>query len=376
MRGSFALFSAAIALIATLGLSSESLAQQTAPVVLTKSVSTENFRPSFEHPGRIEALQTATVRPIIPAQITAIHVKPGDLVEEGDVLIELDDTDYRIALTEAEANLLKAQANLTKTQADFERATQLFERDTGSERDRDFAEANRDVAIAEVKLAEARLEKAQKNLADTVVRAPFSGRVGKPNYAVGDLFQPGDPTQPATVIEMVALDPIYAIGRVDQTNYFNFISRRLKLEEEGFSIPPLEISLILPGSETYPHLGTFENWDNTAVSSTGTIAARIIVPNPDGLLLPGQNVTIRGEIIEPVEAVMVPQRAVLQDQQGAFVYVVDAENTVERRNVVLGIRNGADWSVREGLTDGDEVIIEGLQKARPGQQVTPQEFQG
>jgi RND family efflux transporter MFP subunit len=193
---------------------------------------------------------------------------------------------------------------------------------------------------------------------------------------VGDLFQPGDPTKPATVIEIVELDPIYAIGRVDQTNYFNFIARRLRLEERGFSIPPLEITLVLPGGKTFPHPGRFENWDNTAVASTGTIAARILVPNPDGLLLPGQNVTIRGELIEPVEAIMVPQRAVLQDQQGHYVMVVGDGDVVARRDIEVGIRDGADWSVPAGLEPGDRVVVEGLQKVRPGQAVTVESYEG
>jgi len=346
------------------------------PVVFAVSVENESFRPSFEHPGRIEAVQTASVRPIVPGQITAIHVTPGQLVSEGDLLVELDDTNFRIAVAEAEAGVLRARANLKKAIADFSRAAQLVERGTISQSDLDFAEANRDIGQAEVQLAEAHLERAEKNLADTKIVAPFDGRAGKPNYAVGDLFQPGDPTKSATVIEIVSLDPIYAIGRVDQTNYFNFIARRLRLEERGFSIPPLELSIILPGGERYPQQGRFENWDNTAVASTGTIAARILVPNPEGLLLPGQNVTIRGELIEPVDAVMVPQRAVLQDQQGHYVMVVGDGNVVTRRNIEVGIRNNADWSVPVGLEPGEQVVVEGLQKIRPGQTVTVESYEG
>jgi RND family efflux transporter MFP subunit len=144
------------------------------PLVLTVAVQEESFRPSFEHPGRIEAIQTASVRPIVPGQITAIHVTPGQMVNEGDLLLELDDTDYRIALSEAEAGLMRAKANLTKAIADFDRAERLIERATISQADLDFAEANRDIAQAEVQLAEARLEKAEKNLSDTRIVAPFS----------------------------------------------------------------------------------------------------------------------------------------------------------------------------------------------------------
>ncbi|MCA0871468.1 efflux RND transporter periplasmic adaptor subunit [Seohaeicola saemankumensis] len=349
---------------------------QDVPSVLVKSLKEGLFFPSFQHPARIEALQTATVRPIVRGQITAIHVTAGQVVTKGSLLIELDATDYRIAVAEANAGVLRAQANLVRAQADFERAQELVQRNVQSVRDLDLATAVRDVAEAELAIARARVESAEKALADTKVYAPFDGRVGKPNYAVGDLFQPGDPSQPALVLELVSLDPIYAVGRVDQVNYFQFIARRLKLEQDGQSIPPLELTLRLPGGTTYEHHGIFENWDNTAVASSGTIAARIRFPNPDGLLLPGENVTVHGELIEPVKGILVPQRAVSQDQQGHFVLVVNAEGTVERRNIEVGIRNGADWSVRSGLSEGDVVIVEGLQKARLGQPVVTKDYEG
>lgn len=364
--------SIAIASMAPLGVAAENAG----PVVLTKTVTTESIRPSFSHPARIEAVRTGSVRPVLRARIDDMHITPGAIVEKGDLLLEMDETDYRIAVAQAEANLKQAEANAVKADLDLDRAQKLVQSNAVSQREVDYAKAQWEVAHAQVDIAKALIEQAQEDLADTKVYAPFSGRISAPIYAVGDLYAPGDPTSPAAVAEIVSLDPIYATGLVDQSNYFSFLARRLKLEEAGRSIPPLEIEVILPGNNTYPLKGTFENWDNTAVASTGTIAARVLFSNPQGTLLPGQTVTIRGQLIEAVEAPLVPQRAVSLDQQGHYVWVVTTDATAERRNVEVGIRSGADWTVLDGLVDGDKVVVEGLQKLRPGLAVTPKPYEG
>ena len=346
------------------------------PVVLIQEAQLSSFRPMFEHPARIEAVQTASIRPIVSGQVTAVHFHAGDIVKKGQLLVELDETEFQIAIAEAEANLKQAEANAVKSDADLERAIQLLERQTISQRDLDFARATAEVARAQVQIARARLDLARKDLAETKVEAPFGGRVGAPEYAVGDLFSPGDPTQAPEIATLVALDPIYATGLVDQANYFNFLARRLRLEEAGHSIPPLEISVILPGGAIYPAPGRFENWDNTAAPSTGTIAARVLFPNPEGVLLPGQNITIRGQIVEAVETVLIPQRAVSYDQVSHYVWVVDEDGAATRRNIEVGIRHEGQWSVPVGLDPGDQVIIEGLQKVRDGLPVTVEIWQG
>ncbi len=343
------------------------------PTVLTHTVRVESIRPSFEHPGVIEAVRTASVRPTIRARIETVNITAGDIVEEGQLLLELEQTDYLIALAEAEANFKQAEANALKADLDLDRATRLFESDNVSQREVEYAQAQSDVAHAKMDIAAAQIDRAKEDLADTSVFAPFSGRISAPSYAVGDLYSPGDPTRPASIAEIVTLDPIYATGLVDQSNYFQFLARRLRIEEAGGSIPPLLLNITLPGGLKYPLQGRFENWDNTATASTGTIAARILFENPDGVLLPGQNVTITGQLIEAVEAVLVPQRAVSFDQQGHYVWVV-SEGIAERRNVTVGIRDGADWTIILGLAEGDEVVVEGLQKMRSGLEVSPQPY--
>lgn len=226
---------------------------------------------------------------------------------EGQLLVEIDQTDYRIALAQTEAALLKARANVLKAASDDKPAQNLNERGTVSERDLENAKASSDVAEADVMVAAVPLDATEKSLEDTKVYAPFEGRVSKPGFAVGDLYATGDTTQEKQLMEIVFLDPIYAIGRVDQSRYFDFIAARLKIEKRSGSIPPLELSMILPNGETYSHTSHFESWHNTATSTSGTIAARVLFDNPDGLLLPGENVTVHSEVITPVKAITVPQ---------------------------------------------------------------------
>ena len=132
----------------------------------------------------------------------------------------------------------------------------------------------------------------------------------------------------------------------------------------------------LSSGTEYPHPGKFENWDSSAVATAGTLGARALFPNPSQLLLPGQNVTVRGRLLQEIDAVLVPQKSVSQDQQGHYVLLVSADGTVRRQNVEMGLRQGADWIVREGLEPGERVIVEGLQKARPGQRVDVQQTDG
>ena len=144
---------------------------------------------------------------------------------------------------------------------------------------------------------------------------------------------------------------------------------RQKLKAEGKEIPELAVSIDLTGAGEYPYEGTFEGWDHASGSSRGTVTGRSLFPNPEGILLPGQSVVLRGKAIEPMKRIFVPQKAVLQDQQGHFVLVVN-DGAIVRKNLEMGVRDGADWAVREGLADGEIVVIEGAQRLAPGMQVS------
>jgi RND family efflux transporter MFP subunit len=362
--------------LTTIGLPLRAQQGGSAVTVLVTEAETRSLRPEFEHPGLIEAVETASLRPLVRGQLVERHVTPGDIVEAGELLFRIDDREYRFALMEAEASLQLAQAAERQRRVEFERARELVEREVGAQQRLDLAEAEYAAAQAQVAMAEARVARAEKAIEDTEVRAPFEGRISAANRAVGDLVQPGDPTQPEPLAEIVRLDPVYAISFVSQQIYNEFLRRRDRIEAQGQVAPELELTMILPGGEVYPETGSFVSWDFEAAGTRGSIAARASFPNPNGELLPGETVTIRGRVVEAMDRVMIPQRAVGQDQEGRFVMVVGPDNIVERRLVELGIRDGADWAVVDGLDEGERVIVEGLQKVRPGATVATEPFGG
>ncbi len=347
-----------------------------APVVLVSQAERRSIRPAFEHPAVIESLETASVRSLVAAQVIASHVHPGAIVRQGDLLFELDPRDYEFALSEAQASLRLEQANANQAKLEFERVDRLAGTEAVSQQQRDLSRAQYDVANAKVAMAQVQVERAQKDLDDTKIYAPFEGRISAANRAVGDYIVPGDPTQPEPMARIVRLDPIYALVYVSQQVYNEFLRRRERLQDAGEDIPTLEVTLTLPGGEVYPHVGKFVSWDFQAAASRGSIAGRAEFPNPEGKLLPGENVTISGRLVEAVDRVVIPQRAVAQDQEGRYVMVVGADGIVERRLVELGIRDGSDWTVIDGLEDGETVIVEGLQLVRPGIEVSTRPFDG
>jgi RND family efflux transporter MFP subunit len=327
-----------------------------------------SLQPGFEHPAVIEAMQSASIRAEVSATLVASHFSPGDIVEKDALLVELDDAKYQAAYNVAKASVQSAQAGAAQAKTNWERAQKLRPDGYISALDFDKARAAIDTANAAVASAKARLDEAAIDVQHTKIYAPFRGRISKINYANGDLVNAAIPNAPP-IFELVQLDPIYAKGSVAQGVYNNFVLMKKKMNDEGVAIPDVKVTLVLAGGGDYPEVGTFENWSHSSTGSSGMITGRVIFPNPEGMLLPGENVTLMGKALRSVERVMVPQKAVNQDQQGHFVMVVTPENTVERRNIEVGIRDGSDWAVRSGLEAGEMVIAEGAQTFKPGTMV-------
>jgi membrane fusion protein (multidrug efflux system) len=321
------------------------------------------LRPKFEVPAITEALQSAEIRPEVQAIIKSIDFSVGDLVEKGDVLVELEPSKFEAQTDAAEAGLQSAQANLEQAENNWARAQKLKPQGYISDLDSDQAKSGVGTARASVARAEAELELARHNLSRTTITAPFNGKISRPYHAVGDLVGPlaGQP-----LFQLVQLDPIYAVASIELSKYNEFVALRSKLSKEGVEVPDLEVYLELAGGQDYEYQGEFAAWSQAGKGSQGTISARVIFPNPEGLLLPGQNVMIRGEAAVKVDRVIIPQRAVQQDQQGYYVKVIDAENTVQRKNIQVGTRDGTDWSVLLGLEAGERVIVEGGASYKPG----------
>jgi len=325
-----------------------------------------SIRPEFSLPAIVEEVQSAKIRPQVTATIKTNHFTAGDIVTQGQLLVEMDDARLLAALESAEAGLQSAEASVTQTEANWARAEKLKPDGYISALAYDKAKAAVEVARSDVAQAKAALTTAKLRLDYTRIHAPFSGRISKPGHAVGDLVS-AMAVEP--LFELVQLDPIYVTANVELGVYNRFIMLRQRLEEEGQEVPELVVEVQLAGNFEYPHDGTFVAWDNTSSGSQGTIAGRTSFVNPDGMLLPGQNVVLHGEMVETIERIFVPQKAVLQDQQGHYVLTIGDDDLVQRKNLEVGIRDGADWAVKSGLSSGDKVIIEGAQRLAPGMKV-------
>ena len=362
-----------LALIAlTVILSSCDKQEQTAPSpagppTLTSDqlviASVRTIRPGFEYPAVIEALQNAAIRPEVQAPLLRNHFIAGDLIEEGQLLVELDPAKFNSKMAAATAALDAAKASARQAETNWQRAQKLKPKGYISALDFDRARAETDTRQAAVAQAEANVERAALDLSRSKISAPFAGKISRPYHAEGDLV---GPLAIEPLFELVQLDPIYATGNVELSIYNNFIALRMKAKQEGVDVPPVAVGLLLAGGVTYPFTGEFVSWSHAAKGSRGTIAGRIKFPNPDGLLLPGQNVTLSGKTVRAVDRVMVPQRAVMQDQQGHYVKVLDSNDTVQRVNIEVGVRDGSDWAVPVGLDEGSRVIAEGARNMKVG----------
>jgi len=355
-----------------LGKETAETAPQQAPALQKVSVvKTEKrlVQPQFEFPATIEAMETASIRSQVAAIVIARHSTPGALVKKGDLLVELDASEYIAAEAEAKAAQSEAQANLSQAAAKLERAEALKPKGHISAQEYDQIKANADIARAQVARSEAALVRAQLDMRYTNIYAPFDGKISAASFSVGDFVMPASPVQPSPLYELVKLNPIYAITHIDLKVYDNFILKRLELKKLGIDIPPVELEINLPNGILYPYKGTFENWDHQAAENSGSIAARIVFENPDGLLLPGHNMTLIGRVLEKLERIMIPQKSVSMDQQGHYVFVVE-DGVVARNNIIVGVRDGADWAIIEGLEPGVQVVVDGLQKVRPGDPVS------
>jgi membrane fusion protein (multidrug efflux system) len=325
-----------------------------------------------ELPGRIDAVRVAEVRARVAGILLKRQFEEGADVKAGDVLLEIDPAPLQAILSSAKAVLAKAEANLKQAQAKADRYKALVEFNAVSKQDYDEAAAMALQAAAEVLAGKAGVETASLNLGYATVTAPITGRIGKAKVTEGALVGQNEATPLATIQQ---LDPIY----FDFTQSSTEVLRLRRALEQGKlkSLAPGEakVTLLLEDGTIYPHPGKLLFSDITVDLTTGMITLRALAPNPEHLLLPGM--FARGRLEQAVDsaALTVPQRAVMRGPDGsATVLVVNATNTVEVRVIQAEATRGDKWIVSNGLKPGERVIVEGLQKAMPGQPVTPVPF--
>ena len=331
--------------------------------VSTVTVHAQQAVLTTELPGRTCAYLVAEIRPQVNGIIQKRAFEEGKDVEAGSLLYQIDPAPYQAAFDQAKATLAAAEANLPATRSRAERLSGLVEIHAVGQQDYDDAQAALLRAEASVALAKAAVESARINLSYTPLKAPISGRIGRSAVTVGAMVTAYQPTALAVVQK---LDPIY----VDVTQASADLLRLRRNLESGqlkTSGSVRKVKLLLEDGTPYPHEGTLQFRDVTVDATTGSVVLRMVFPNPDYTLLPGM--FVRATVEEGVneKAVLAPQQGVSRDAKGnATALVVGKEGKVEERPLELDRAMGDRWLVTAGLADGDQVIVEGLQRIRPG----------
>ena len=329
------------------------------PVVIVRQV--EKFDASSvpsEYVGRVESIQSVSVKPQISGEIAKVCFKEGSVVKAGQLLFQIDPKQYEATVQLRKAELQQAEANLVTAEKYYKRVTAASERAV-SATDRDTAEGSFLQAKAAVAQAKAALKLAQIDLGYCRITSPITGKIGKALYTKGNYVTPSI-TELASIVQM---DPIRVSYPLPDRDYLD----QLSLFKEDGSV--YNTSLILSNGEKYnvPGKRDFEN--NRVDQTTGTIMMRLRFANKEGMLIPGEMVRVFTKPVKSHIVNAVPQTAVMADEQGDYVYVINADNTARQARVTLGREFGELREVTSGVEAGENVAVAGLQRLRPGAKV-------
>ena len=313
--------------------------------------------------GRIQAVgRVALVARVSAFLEKRLFVESAE-VKKGDLLYQLEEPPFQAQVENNKANVAQLEAQHRNAQLTLERAQYLLKTVAGQQSNVDSALASERSLAAQIEGAKAQLQIAEINLGYTEIRSPIDGRIGLAIFTVGNLVQPSS----GKLATIVSQDPIYVIFQVSQRNILTYRQRVAQSPEQSAHVT---IHIKLPNGSLYPHPGLTNFLDVQVDPTTDTVAIRAQVPNPEGLLIAGGVVGVTVERGAPRLALMIPQAAVLLDQAGRYVLMVGADKKVEQRRITTGVEQGRDVVVTDGLKEGELVIVEGVQKVRPGQIVT------
>ena len=336
--------------------------QQPPPVVVAKVVQ-RDVAGETTYTGRIEAVDKVQLRARVQGFLVKRNFAEGADVKKDQVLYEIDRQPFEIAVRQAEANVANADAALQLAQVTFDRQQDLAERNSAaaSKAQLDQTRAGLAQALAQKQVREAELKTAQLNLGYASVQAPFDGRAGRSAYSVGDLVGPsGNP-----LVTIVAQDPMYVSFPVPQRVLLEV--RKSHTAREAYFV-----QIRLADGSIYSSRGEIRFAEVQATSSTDSVIVRASIPNPDRLLVDQQLAEVMVVRKQADQRLMIPQSALLLDQQGAYTLVVGADKKVVQRRIVAGAQTGPLLIVEQGLSLGEDVVVSGHQNARPGTTVAPQ----
>ncbi|EJE8532570.1 efflux RND transporter periplasmic adaptor subunit [Vibrio vulnificus] len=338
-----------------------------APLVVTQEILMLDYQPSNAYIGRVEAVEDTNITAQVSGYLKARHFEEGQLVEKGALLYTIEPSSFEAQVASAKASLAQAKASLKKAELDHQRGKNLLPRGSISQSEFDALTAGLLGAQAQLEAANAQLKLADVNLSYTQIRAPFSGRISDSKVSTGDLVSPSS----GILTTLVSLDPIHTAFSISERERLALGIERIKGDGSTPSAG-VEVQLQLENGKEYPHLGRLDYLGNRIDTKTGTIALRAVVENPDHQLLPGQHIKVNLREKQAKSVVVVPRRAVQTDLEGHFVMVMTPGEVAERRNVSLGAQVEQGVVIRQGLTQDDVVITQGLQRVRNGMQVRVQ----
>jgi len=319
--------------------------------------------------GNTAPIKTVDLVARVQGFLQSIDYQDGTFVKEGATLFTIEPETYKLKLEQAQAAEAGAQASLKQAEADFRRQSDLVQRQAVSQATLDSATSARDNAQANLQQAQVNTRIAAVNYGYTKVVAPFDGIVSAHLVSVGELVGAASPTQLATIVQ---LDPIYVNFNVNEQDVLRI---REEARRRGITVSELRQLPVEVGLQTdsgFPHKGKLDYISPTLNQSTGTLAVRGVLPNPDRVLLPGFFVRVRVPFDHQENALLVPNVALGSDQAGRYLLVVNSENVVEQRKVETGPVEGDLRVIENGLKPDDRVVIAGLLRAIPGQKVDPQ----
>ncbi|MCQ2006200.1 efflux RND transporter periplasmic adaptor subunit [Rhizobium sp. NRK18] len=333
-------------------------------------VGSKDIRTWEEFSGRLEAVDDVQIRSRVAGAIQSVEFHEGALVKAGDLLFTIDPAPYQAAVAQIQGQVASAEARLNLARIELERGHKLSDNKTISQSELDqrqnaFAEAQ-----AGLQTAKAALQAAQLELDYTKVRAPVAGRVGKVEITDGNLIAGGS-TSPA-LTTLVSVDPIYAGFNVSEDVVAKALAQLPVSKGSARPLDTIPVEIGTLADEGTPIKGKLQLVDNQVDTASGTIGVRAIFDNPDGRLIPGQFVRIRMGQPKSENRILISDRAVGTDQDKKFVFVVDGENKVDYRPIELGQTIDDMRVVESGLAVGDTIVVNGLQRVRPGTLVVPQ----